>query len=323
MASSALAVRAFKPTVDFTLLLQLLSEVEDFDQDGEDVSEATQRAYLALPGHDPEQDRWVIEDPDRPDRLIGFGSTWARMVWNNTYERAESYLAVRPNARRRRLGTTLLNQITQRARELGANHLVIHANERNLGSNAFLLKHNFEPVGSYWLLVTQLGDLIEEPRCPAGYTIRSYAAVRDRRAVVRAMESYRDQWGHYGPRPGEEPVPWLSRVDPAGVFLAFGPSGEPVGICVAVQRANSGVPTIESAGHINGPGVMPNHRAQGLHQFLTLTALCWHQAQGRKTISMDSWGDDESTLEIYQRCGFIPVQHLISYQHLIQSVTAE
>jgi len=314
MDLSAPAVRQFNPAIDFTPLLQLLTEVEDLDRDGEDVSEATQRAYLTLPQHDPAKDRWVIQNPDRPDQLIGFGSTWARTVWGDAYERAESYLAVQPSARRRGRGTALLNRITQRARELGTNHLVIHANERNQGSNAFLLKHDFRPVGSYWLLNAQLDVLIEEPGCPVGYTIRSYAAVQDRATVAKAMESYRDKWGHYGPRPGDQPVPWLSRIDPDGVFLAFGLNGEPVGICVAVQQADSGVPTIELAGHVNGPGVLPEHRSQHLDRLLTATAMRWHQMRGCRTVSLDSWGDDDAALAIYHALGFTPVQHLISYQ---------
>ncbi|MBI5566885.1 MAG: GNAT family N-acetyltransferase [Chloroflexi bacterium] len=308
------AVRPFIPEADFPRLLRLLGEVEAVDHDGEDISEDTQRMYLTLPHHDPAQDRWVIDTPADPGRLIGFASTWARTVWGQACERAESYIAVHPHWRRSGLGRALLDRLTQRARELGADHTIIHANERHQGSNAFLLKHNFQPVGSYWLLKARLNDQVEEPHWPDGYTVHSYATVQDRAVVAKAMESYRDRWGHYGPRPDAPPVPWLAGLDPEGVFLAFAPNGEPVGICVAVRQAESGVPTIASDGHINGPGVLPGHRDQGLHRLLTLAALRWQQSLGCQTITLDAWGDDAQTIALYRDLGFEPVHHLISYR---------
>jgi GNAT superfamily N-acetyltransferase len=133
--------------------------------------------------------------------------------------------------------------------------------------------------------------------------------------VVKAMESYRDRWGHYGPRLGEPPVPWLSRIDPAGVFLAFAPNGDVAGICVAVLRAESGLPIAASEGHINGPGVLPEHRAHGLHRPLVLAAMHWHYARGCRIITLDAWGDDAQTINLYHDLGFKMVHRLVSYQY--------
>jgi ribosomal protein S18 acetylase RimI-like enzyme len=314
MNQSPDVVRAFSPEADFPRLLRLLGEVEAFDHDGEDTSEETQRTYMTLPHHDPAQDRWVIEAPEEPDRLIGFASTWARTVWSEDFERAESYIAVHPHWRRSGLGCALLERITQRARELGANHLVLHVNERNRDSNRFLQQQGFEIAGDYWLLRIRLNTPLEEPVWPAGYTVRNYAAVQDLSALVTvSLESYRDRWGHYGPKPGEPPMPWLSRLDHEGILLVFAPPGDVAGFCIAEQRAQSGIQAA-AEGHINGPGVLPIHRERGLHRPLILTALQWQQARGCQTITLDAWGDDDQTIALYRELGFEPVHHLISYR---------
>jgi mycothiol synthase len=288
--------------------------VEAVDQDGEDTSEETQRLYMTLPHHDPARDRWVIDAPEEPDRLIGFASTWARTVWGEVYERAESYIAVHPHWRRSGFGRALLDRLTQRARELGANHLVLHANERNQNSNRFLRRQGFEVAGDYWLLRTRLNTPLEEPIWPAGYTVRTYAAVQDRSALITAsLESYRDRWGHYGPKPGEPPMPWLSRLDHEGILLGFAPQGDVAGFCIAEQRAQSGIQAT-AEGHINGPGLLPAHRDRGLHRPLILTALQWQQARSCQTITLDAWGDDDQTIALYRELGFEPVHHLISYR---------
>ena len=292
-------------------MVRLLSEVEASDRDGEDTSERTQRTYLTLPHHDPARDRWVVEAPNDPDRLIGYGSTWARTVWSDSFERAESYLAVHPAWRDKGLGSRLLKAIIGRARELGASHVVIHTNERNRASNTFLQRRGFQPAGSYWLFRTPANTGLEKPQWPKGYTTQAYSAVQDLATLVRAMESYRDMWGHYGPTPGQPRAAWISRADREGVFLVFAPGDEVAGVCVATARHGSG----EQAGHIDGPGIMPEHRHQRLHRPLVLTAMNWLQGKGHHAYTLDCWGDDDQTLALYRDLGFEPVQHFISYRY--------
>jgi mycothiol synthase len=310
-------VRPFAPDADLRRLVRLLTEVEAHDQDGEDTSESTQRMYLSLPHHDPLRDRWVIEAPGEPNQLIGFGSTWARTVWSDAYERAESYLAVHPACRRKGLGSALLERIVHRARELGTSHVVIHANERNTASNSFLQGHGFQPVGSYWLLSASIASPLESPIWPAGYAVRSYAEVQNRATLIRAMEGYRDMWGHYGPRPGEEPVSWLAWTDPNGILLAFAPDGEVAGLCIARLIA-PGSGEDEPEGRVDEPGILPAYRSQGLHRPLVLTAMRWLHDRGCRSIALDSWGDDEKTIALYCEMGFKLAHHLISYQRSLE-----
>jgi ribosomal protein S18 acetylase RimI-like enzyme len=306
-------IRQFDPETDLPRLVELLGEVEEASQDGEDTSEKTQRMYMSLPNHNPAQDRWVIEVDALPGKLVGYASTWARNVWSPVVDRAESYIAVHPGYRRSGLGGLLLKKILRRARQLETTHVVIHANEHNLASNTFLKKHGFTPVGDNWLLRTSgLLDL-EQPLWPAGYTVSTYAQVRDPLALLKARESFRDMWGHYGPRPGDEQQPaWLERINHEGIFLVFGPGYEVAGYCLALERGLEQQESIPE-GYIDEPGILPEHRNKGLVRPLVLTALGWLQARGCKANTLDSWGEDEQTIAIYRSLGFVVVRHMVSY----------
>jgi ribosomal protein S18 acetylase RimI-like enzyme len=100
----------------------------------------------------------------------------------------------------------------------------------------------------------------------------------------------------------------------------FAPPGEVAGFCIAEQRAQSGIQA-EAEGHINGPGLLPAYRDQGLHRPLILTAVQWQQARGCQTITLDAWGDDAATIALYHEIGFEPVQHLISYRQRLSQGT--
>jgi hypothetical protein len=70
----------FNPEQDFSALLQLLAEIELADQAGSNTSEAGLRAQFDWPGHDPRQDRWVVEAAGNPGKLIGHSWTFAQSL---------------------------------------------------------------------------------------------------------------------------------------------------------------------------------------------------------------------------------------------------
>jgi ribosomal protein S18 acetylase RimI-like enzyme len=322
----AKVIRAFDPAADTPAALRLLAQVEDNDQDGEDVSPETFAALLNAPGHDPARDRWVIEAPGNPRALIGCALTWARPVWGALPERAESYLAVHPLYRRQGLGGQLLAQIIRRARELGAQEVVLHANERNQLSNLFLQRRGFQTAGDYWLMQTQLAGPPEDPP-RMGLWLVSCAELRDPAVLAQAWQGYRGQWGHYAPAAADGPseVAWLSQVDPAGVFLALAAGGEPAGACRAViPGLDAGAPAggaRQLIGVIDAPAVLPGFRELPAARGLVLAALGWLYAKGVRQVALDSWGDAPETIQQYRALGFRAVNHLVSYRLAVSDIS--
>ncbi len=302
-----IVIRPFLPDADLLRLVNLLTQVEAFDREGESVSEEALRKQLTWPRHE----RWVVPAPGDPDQLIGYGSAFAQ-----TKERSALYVAVRPDWRRRGLGSALLDCALGHAIETGAAQVTIYANARNKAANDFLRQRNFTLVGAAWVMHAAHDVPLAEPEWPAGYTVHSHAVVQDLPALVRVSNrSYHDMWGHWENTEGavteEEMARWLPAFDPEGIWIAFAPNGDVAGTCrVQLAQDNDG----EVMDILDGPGVVPEHRHHKLQRPLVLTAMHWQRARSSKPVRLESWGDDEQTIALYRDLGFDLDQHYVAYR---------
>lgn len=89
-------IRLFRREKDLVGLVQLRIDIEVIDQAGNDLDEKAVIETLNWPGHDPEQDRWVVEAPENPAKLVGYA--WTRM---QSQERTVVYVAIHPAWRRK------------------------------------------------------------------------------------------------------------------------------------------------------------------------------------------------------------------------------
>ena len=134
-------LRPLHPKSDFRPLVQLRKETEAHDLFGTDTSDANLHAQLKLPGHDPSQDRWIIENLQN-DQLIGHGWTF-----NQSPLRAILDVEIHPSWRRQGLGSRLLSVMIKRSKEKGVSQINAGAGANNPTAHPFLLARNFVPVG--------------------------------------------------------------------------------------------------------------------------------------------------------------------------------
>lgn len=100
----------------------------------------------------------------------------------------------------------------------------------------------------------------------------------------------------------------LDHYDPRGVFIVFDSTA------VAVPQCRALAATDDNALHIvDQPGVLPEHRDDGLPVPLVLTAAHWLWSQGRQLIRLESWSDAAETVAIYEALGFALAEHEVSY----------
>jgi mycothiol synthase len=306
--------RHYAPSEDLPHLSDLLTAVEAHDQDGEDPSEAALRGQLAWPHYDPEQDCWVIAAPGSSHELIGYSSVFAQTPMRSTLS-----VAIHPAWRRRGLGRALLTKALERARETGARRVTVYANAHNTAAIAFLSRQGFWLVGSSWVLRAPADLVLEEAQWPHGYTLRSYAEVQQFSTLMEVINrSYADAWGHAENDQATTEahvVEWLASADPGGIFLAFAPEGSIAGFCRAIPALLPQEPAdSDLTDEVEQPGVVPEHRHQGLYLPLVLTALHWLHSQGRHAVMLQSWGDDEQTIASYQEIGWILMQRWLAYR---------
>ncbi len=299
-------IRPYEPDEDLEALHQLLTVLETHDQDGEDVSEEALHQQLTWNNYNPRLDSWIIKNPEQPRSLIGYASVAGR-----TGTRCTVYAAVHPAWRRHGLGTRLLDQALERGQETGADHFIVYANAQNEGALAFLRKRGYEPVGDSWILSAPAAQVFAQPSWPPGFTVRSFAEVRDT-AVLAAISnrSYSDMWGH---SQNEQPATpegiaemGVAHWPPESVFLAFAPDGDVAGLCIGIPG--------EAVDVIDSPGAAPEYRHLKLQRPLLLTVAHHLQSRHRKAIQLLSYGDNEQTIAIYQDVGFHLDAHYVAYQ---------
>ena len=314
------AIRPFRLSEDMPRLATLCTQIEAVDQDGNEASEAALQGQIKYyaPGHNPEQDRWVIEAPDDPNRLIGHA--W---VFRQSSERVILDVAVHPIWRRRGLGSLLLTHTLSQARVYGASHVTGGAKASNPGSQAFLHHHGFWLAGHNRHLYATADISLPPLHWPIGYDVKSYAEVQHLSTLVEAYNrSYGDMWGHRENVEGAMNETYLAqaiakfpdRYVPEGIFIAFAHDGEVAGVCNGRLGSKLKI-NGERRKIIDSPGVVPEHRSHNLQGPLVVSTMHWLRRFGSGPIELFSYGDQEKAVQIYQELGFTLAaqDHLLEY----------
>lgn len=308
-------IRLFRRDRDFAGLVQLRADIEAVDQAGNDLNEAAVSETLNWPGHDPQKDRWVVESPEDPGRFVGHA--WAR---SQSQERTIVYVAIHPEWRRNGLGSALLERAFVRAHEHGASHVTVAADIKNAGAREFLLHRDFEHAGNNRFMQAPAGIPLAQPHWPAGYTVRNYADVQELSVLVEAFNrSYGDMWGHRENTQGAMNEDYLAkrmeqspeRYIPEGIFIVFGPDGDIAGVCMGIRDE-------EQTKTVDAPGVVPEHRQMRLQRPLALTVMHWLRGYGSGPLDLESYGDQEDTIEIYREVGFVLQEHYAEYRRYLR-----
>lgn len=287
--------RPFDVEKDIPGLSWLLTEMEQVDQSGEDISVETITAQLALPGHDPAQDRQVVTDHD--STMLGFSLVWK--VPQNTH--ADVYVGVHPLWRKRGIGSALLQRAVARARELHPQTILVYADVRHQEALRFLQYRSFSPVAAYTALRCASDTLLPQPEWPAGYTLRAYDPSHDFSLLLDMYNrAFQGLWGHWEAVTAADLHRILARQRSIDNFLLYSPTGEVVGTC----RGTINEKDSKREGYLDCPGVVPERRADNLYLPLFLHAAQWVRSQGATAIETDSWGDDPRVLAQYQQAGF-------------------
>lgn len=299
----SIAPRPFRPEQDLTSLVELHNTVEAAE--GRPAALTVERLAAALDA--PNLYRWVVPAPGE-NSLAAYG-----VLFHQTTERCYGDIKVHPAWRRRGMGRLLADELAQKATELGTRYLAIDVDHANQDALRFLLSQGFRYRGDTWALVAPAGRMLPEPEWPDGYTVRSHAEVNDLPLYVALCNrTFGDLWGHWENTPGmvdeARMAGTLSHFDANGIFIVFDAAGAAVAHCRTLASTDDGAPHI-----LDQPGVVPEARAAGLHAPLALTAARWLRDRADRPVRLESWGDPEATIAVYESLGFDRVEHEVSY----------
>ena len=133
------------------------------------------------------------------------------------------------------------------------------------------------------------------------------------------IQGYGDLWGHNSTTTEEAQAQSLQHFDTDGILLLYAPNGDVVGVGQAQLESQTNVQDGGNAYVVNVPGIVPEHRFPDLYRGLILQGLHWVRANmpDPKPIVMDSWGDLDSTVNVFWELGFSVKQHAIGYRYYL------
>lgn len=304
-------IRSFQPESDFTPLMTLLAAVEAADQSGEETTEAQQREQMTWPGFDLTKDRWVVVSSHAPNILLGYGDSW-HMPGNT---RADIFVAVHPEYRRRGFGSVLLQHVLVRAKQQGAATVGMYADAKLTAAQSFLEQHKFVRQSAFVELYLSGEAQQSEVRITSEYSVLPTAEQIDVQLLTQLLNaSYGDRFGHK--LVDEDYVQsQLVNIPNHHWFLLLSPAQTIVGLCrVRMPPTNEG-----SAGtsYLDAPGVIPNHRHPTLYQLLAQAGLEFLKQKQMNEIVMESWGDEPEVITAYGAFGFIIRRHSLAYEYIL------
>ena len=290
---------------DIARIVTLLEEAEVVDHSGEDISEEILRDQLTWTGHDPLQDRWMVELSGEPDKIIAYSVLWK----TPTNRHADITAVVHPAWRGRGIGGELLARALQRAREVQAESVLPYADVQHSAAHKFLQQRGFAPVSAYTVMSLVASVPVASPAWPAdGYVIRPYSDVQDFSMLLQALNRcYEGLWGHHH-LSEDELNAWFPSIDQEGTLLLYAPNGDLVGICRVEMSEQLSRKYGKPMGYVDSPGIVSEYRDNGLYMPLLQAGVQWLRARELVDIELESWGDDERTLAQYQRLGLTIVR---------------
>jgi mycothiol synthase len=303
---NSFTIRHYVPEQDVSALSQMLTEIESVDRAGEETSEEFLCSMQEWPNFDPDQNVWVAE---LQGEFMGFGQILPRPA---SY--TAMYIVVHPSQRRKGLGTTLLSLALDRARETACNKILIYAVGHNEGSNAFLLHHGFEVIGTSGVMVAPVAEL-PSVEIPSGYLIRYYEDLRDRALLTQALDQcYKGMVGHNQNVTSADR--YLYYHGEEGIHLLFDEDEKLIGVCAGKPQGKTDERGISDL--LDAPGLIKECRQRGFQHFLTLAVMHWLRGKGTRPITLEYWGDDAQALALYRGLGFQLVSEQIAYQRELE-----
>jgi mycothiol synthase len=212
-------------------------------------------------------------------------------------EPASAELVVRPDWRRRGLGTELLQAAEATAD--GPLHVWSHGNLA--GAQAFAMRQGYAPVRELWLMTRSLTQPLPQTRFPDGFSIRPFRPGEDDAtwlAVNAAAFAHHPEQGAWTSTDLSQRIqePWF---DASGfLLLVDDTTGALAGFHWTKVHADV------DAGEVYVVGVAPQYQGRGLAKPLTLAGLAHLRDHGLPTVMLYVDGDNTAAVRTYSGLGF-------------------
>jgi mycothiol synthase len=218
-------------------------------------------------------------------------------------------ISVRPDRRRRRIGTALVDLGVEMERRRGRPNLLLGVEPGDDAGVAFLRATGFTFHSTLWDLDLPVDRVVPEPVWSADYVARTFDRTRD---VAPWTELFNAAFADH-PTPLQLDASFVaaglddpSILDSDTLIVEESASGDLVGFCALDVRRNDGVPAGDA--DIWTIGVRPDRQGHGLGRQLLRFAVSTLRRMGVGSISLSVNGRNDGALRLYESEGFVRVR---------------
>lgn len=307
-----LVARRPDTALDFPAIAELITAANVHDGfDWIPTAETIDHQWRLTPGFEPARDVVLVEIDER---LAAF----ARVTWRARAGKVIHQLevTVRPEHRRRRIGSALIDWAERRARSaidegVGGPTDLPHflggwAETEIPGVSAFAAHHGYAPIRFYFSMLRDLSQPIPAVPLPAGLEIRPVREA-DHRAIWDAdVEAFQDHF-ESGVRTEEDFVSFFTDPDAdTSMWLVAWDGTEVAGSVMNAVHPTENAAFGYSRGWLEHVSVRRAWRGRGLASALIGRSLVLLRDRGLTQAALGVDGENPTgALKVYERMGFV------------------
>jgi mycothiol synthase len=265
---------------------------------------------LQRPFYHSEKDLFIAE---ASGNIIGFLSITPEFITR----RVLLDCLVHPVHRRKGLAKRLLDQATQRARELLVEIIHISVPEKSSAAREALSRMGFKVVRQFLEMTLPLSAL-KLPDTPRNeFTLRHLQRGEEAELANVQNRCFSDTWG-FNPNTPEEIAHSLGLSDAAAedVVLVYD-GGRPAGYCWTKINGETDTETGGRKGRILMLGVDPDYRGRGIGRLALQAGLSYLQGRQVKAVELTVDGENHAAYSLYKSSGFRVTARSLCYEKRI------
>jgi ribosomal protein S18 acetylase RimI-like enzyme len=318
-AIPGLTFRGFAGEGDYPKMLAVIEASKQADQvERSDTLDDIRRNYSHLVRCNPETDMLFAE---MNGEVIGYQRVWWDKLDDGTY----TYGMVgflRPDWRRNRIGTAMLQHAEARLRQIAAQHeagagkfFQTWANGSESGRQALLESQGYQPVRYFVEMTRDIDMPLPDAPMPSGLEVRPADVSMLRQVYEAHMEAFRDHWSfseetfeefsHWQDEPTFNPSLWKIGWD----------GGQIAGMVLNFVNEAENAEYNRKRGYTEGISTRRSWRKLGLARSLLVQSIAMFKEMGMTETALGVDTENPSgALKLYQSVGYKEVKRNMTYR---------
>ncbi|MFH1925153.1 MAG: GNAT family N-acetyltransferase [Chloroflexota bacterium] len=306
MSQQTYNIRNYRPS-DFDEYVNLHIEAEKIDRSGLCTSRQTLREYLERPLYNPEKDLFIAESSGK---IVGFLNIKTEMITR----RVLLDCLVHPQHRRKSLAKRLLEQATQRARELEVEVMHVNVLEANTAAREILSRFGFSIVRQFLEMSLSLSEAKLPDTLNSEFTLRYLQQGEEKRLADVQNCCFTDTWGFNPNTPQEIAYALnLSGASAEDVVLIYD-GARPVGYCWTKINCEKSTETGKEKGRIFMLGVDPDYRSRGIGRLALQAGLSYLEDKSIRVAELTVDSENPAAFSLYKSFGFQVTARSLYYE---------